>query len=354
MRILLFFIIIIWATENICLFASNIHIRGKQDTLSKTESFNDYLAQWKKIIYIDKPILEAKESFIIVSNREFYPDSSVLMSDFLPKKSVLKYVFCQIKDQICYITLFQNLKDILDVFKQKNDKNFLVFIHGDGRTFPRLVENSTKMVQLYPINLIAFDYPSKKMNKSPISNYYLSKKNIRNSLDQFHQFVLELEEGLINHVKTSLMSHSLGGYFIANYLKKFENHFILQQKPIFENLILMLSAVKSKNHIHWIDKPIAKKNYVLFNQKDIVLKTAEILSFSNFLGTSFGKKMDPKTNYIDITQLASIYHTPYDKIHLMQKRTILFNLFSHLFNSSTPNLSAYSDVLFNNLFVLKK
>ena len=93
---------------------------------------------------------------------------------------------------------------------------------------------------------------------------------------------------------------------------------------------------------------------MLFNQKDIVLKTAEILSFSNFLGTSFGKKMDPKTNYIDITQLASIYHTPYDKINLMQKRTILFNLFSHLFNSSTPNLSTYSDVLFNNLFVLKK
>jgi esterase/lipase superfamily enzyme len=80
------------------------------------------------------------------------------------------------------------------------------------------------MIQLYPINLIAFDYPSKKMNKNPISNYYLSKKNIRNSLVQFHQLILELEEGSINNVKISLMSHSLGGYFIANYLKKFENH----------------------------------------------------------------------------------------------------------------------------------
>ena len=335
----------------LCFF---LHAGDPLDTLAKRESTQEYYLKWAKIKQISEPILDTENAFILVTNRDFYPDSSILMSDFLPKNASLKYILCQTKEDIFYLTFFPNLSLALNFLG--TEKNFLTFVHGDGRTFTKIIENSKKIVQLYPVNLISFDYPSKKIDKNPIANYNLSKRNIIHSLTHFHDFILDIQtwkeekikENLDQIPKFSLMAHSLGGYLIAEYLKKYNACF--SKTPIFDNLILLLVAVKHRKHDIWIKNSFAKENYVLFNEKDIVLKAAELLYFTHFLGRGTGKNLDPKTHYVDITDPTSIYHTPYDKINLMKKRTQLFNLFTQLFDSQKPELKNCS----SHLYIIEK
>ena len=300
------------------------------DTLAQAENFEHYQKQWAHIQASKTPLPKAQQSFVIVTNREFFADSTIFLSDFLPKKPQLRYFLCQTMNEERLVTPLENLQAALPYFAENQD--FLVFIHGDGRTFVRVLENSKKLVMLYNVNVIAFDYPSKKMNKNALTNYWLSRKNIENSLPFFHEFLMALRDFKAQLAKTqkiSLMAHSLGGYLIERYIKTQPESLL----PHFDHLVWMLTAVKARKHATWMDQEkLPTRNYILFNTKDLVLKTAEKIGFTKFLGTQMGKNPSEHSVYIDISAPASIYHTPYDKFQLLRKRTHLFSLFNTLFH----------------------
>ena len=321
------------------------------DTIAKIDSFQDYQKAWEKIKKIDQPLETSEYAFLLVTNRNFFPDSAILLSDDLPKNSTLHLVWCQYKNNNYYLTFFENFETAFSQFS--TNQNISIFIHGDGKTFVRSLENGKKLTQFYNVNWIVFDYPSRKLGKNPVNNYFLSRKNAIHSLPQFQDLVLALDryrQEKLKNVKISVMAHSLGGYFMANYLTKYQG---VIKNFSWENLILMLPAVSKKRHERWLNLSIAQQNYVFFNPQDWVLKMGSWLSFTSFLGLDFGVKTAKNTSYIDISKVATIYHTPFDKKYLLNRRPQLYHIFSQVFQSEQPELTKYQDESLAPLFYLR-
>lgn len=155
-------------------------------------------------------------------------------------------------------------------------------MHGDGKTFPDVLEGGLRMSILYGVNFVAFDYPTRDETLPFWKNFHTSIVNVNNAVTSFGKMINEVKTYRAlydNNIKYTMLLHSLGNELIKNS-PGFQHSSI-----VFENIVMNAPAVKQRKHSKWVENIALQKNiYIISNRRDIILTGAYFLTFKSYLG----------------------------------------------------------------------
>lgn len=160
--------------------------------------------------------------------------------------------------------------------------NWLLFVHGDAKTFEESVWRAMDIAYLYKVNVLLFSWPSKLKGLNGARNFLQSKRTVNRSGDCFNR-VLEFVEEFrdINHNfdndnTLNALFHSLGNLYLENTVKSAQ---LRNRKTLFDNLVINAAAVAQKGHKNWVEQlRIQKHLYITANRHDFNLKGAHIFT----------------------------------------------------------------------------
>ena len=183
--------------------------------------------------------------------------------------------------------------------------NWLVFVHGDSKTFKKSVERGYSIQQYHKVNVIVFSWPSQHPEKVRLRNFFNSKKNVGKSEHHFLKVIHFLEKfksRLNEDNRLSVLFHSLGNLYVKR-LSMNEKSYAFKAN-IFDNVIINSAAVRQKNHWKWINRLKFQKNiFITSNKRDVSLKGVRFLTNS---GKQLGEKvvypLSENANYIQFTK----------------------------------------------------
>ena len=229
------------------------------------------------------------------------------------------------------------------------NQNWLLFIHGDSKTFEEAVLRGLNIQNMHKVRVIVFAWPSKKLKINGLKNLRTSYENVKKSSHHFHS-VLKTMVGLRNsptnflHQKhLSVFLHSLGN----NYLEDMVNSdFQLDASPLlFDNVILNAAAVEMENHSKWVEGLQFQNNiFINSNKRDLTLWA---LRFFTWHGIQLGQKaklpLARNAVYFNFTKSVGCRIDPrtthtYFFGKLMDKKENLRLLYYELMHGLQPNL----------------
>jgi hypothetical protein len=183
------------------------------------------------------------------------------------------------------------LSEISEIKKQ----DWVLYVHGDGKTFEQAVNRGLIIQNTYKIRVIVFSWPSKDLNKKGIENFKNSYQNIEKSINHFISILRIISclrnsnTDFLHDNKFSLFIHSLGNYYLECMVN---NNLLLEsQSLLFDNVIINAAAVEQKNHNKWIEQLLFQKNiFIIQNKHDVNLKGLRIFS-------KHGKQLGEKAKY---------------------------------------------------------
>lgn len=235
-----------------------------------------------------------------------------------------------------------------EIAEKKED--WLLFIHGDSKTFEQAVMRGYDIQHLHKINVIVFSWPTKDPNYNGIKNFKNSKQNVLKSLNHFVSLLSFIQEfrqsnsAFSNDKKLSLFIHSLGNLYIESLVK--QNRDIAYQDLIFDNVVLNAAAVNQEQHSNWIEKLSFQENiYITSNRRDFNLKGVRIFTKD---GKQLGEKVKTpiaqNANYIQFTEAVG-FRTPTGTTHtyfigeVADESHIIKQFYKELFHGNKINLS---------------
>lgn len=177
--------------------------------------------------------------------------------------------------------------EFMDQFsKEKSD--WLLFVHGDSKTYNQSVKRGFDIQKLHKINVIVFSWPSKDSDLTGLKNLNNSKRNVLKSMNHFNEVLAAMDsfKKTNKNVKLSMLLHSLGNLYLENWGNQsgIEREF----DTIFENVIINSAAVDQKMHKDWVEQiNFQKRIYITNNKSDFNLKGKHIFSKD---GNQLGEK----------------------------------------------------------------
>jgi len=266
----------------------------------------------ESITYYTKPVTCNPDSLIVIAtNRIFDPGTSMGgLGNKIGKAPLSYFVATCIKGQW---KIFK-AKNIDSAFLHfSNERNFVFFVHGDGKSFASTLKRSMAISALYKVYVVAFDYPSFMPGYSSFRNFYHSRKNIKSSTAYFWQFLQNLEHNFTNPAspfyssKRTLFAHSLGNYLVMKTIK--DRRLEKDSTVWLDNVLLNAGAVKQKKRRKWITNLKKQKRiYVTSNKNDYTLKGAMFITLSKQLGSNLKKPLASNAIYINFTSTAGNQH----------------------------------------------
>lgn len=180
------------------------------------------------------------------------------------------------------------LREISEIEKQ----DWLLFIHGDSKTFEEAVIRGLNIQNTHHVRVIVFAWPSKDLKIHGLDNFYTSYENVEKSLDHFHAVLRTMEvlrnspTNFLHENHLSLFLHSLGNYFLDQMGSK--NRLFETNPLLFDNVIINAAAVEQKNHAKWVEQLQFQENiFINSNHKDFNLRG---LRFFTQHGLQLGQK----------------------------------------------------------------
>lgn len=263
---------------------------------------------------------------LIVTNRPYNPESTDgelfpnEISDF--RKVTYLLATCVGGNWELYPAedLFTGLNQI------DNGLDILLFIDGHGKDIPLVLTRSNQIVDKYGVSLVVFDWPS--LN----SNFNKSLSRVRRCGDNFYNLLLQMKQYRVEQMEAgqhlSLLLHSLGNYFLTYMVVNGDNQYM--DEKIFDNIIMNAAAVRSKEHGEVISQVrIQNRLYVVLNNRDRVLRGANLLTTGKMLGNEAMAPLAPHATYLDFTPVAGSEHTYFVGYHQFEYDLPVFNHFYH-------------------------
>jgi len=175
------------------------------------------------------------------------------------------------------------------------NSNWVLFVHGDSKTFEQAVLRGFKIQETHNVNVIVFSWPSKEFGINGSRNFKLSKRHVEQSNKHFETLLIFFKNIKREHSffweekKLTLFVHSLGNYFLELFAK---NSSLSQSLPLlFNNVVMNAAAVNQKNHTFWLEKLHIQNNiFVISNRHDFNLKGVRIFTYS---GKQLGEVIKP-------------------------------------------------------------
>lgn len=226
--------------------------------------------------------------------------------------------------------------------------NWLMFVHGAGKTFQRAVWRAFDIAHFQHINVIAYSWPaadprdmSFKGFGNQLAKYQQSTPLFKASLDlvqNFKHHYMHKDQSL------NLILHSMGNMLLEDLVNK---DLTSDYAPLlFDNVIINAASVKEENHKQWIEKlHFQKRIYITMNKGDVNLKGVRAFLKQ---GIQLGQKINspPAENaiYINFTKAIG-FKLPPGKSHTYfiaetaEKHEEIYNFYQQILNGKEVDLS---------------
>lgn len=303
------------------------------------------LPSWEHINFSDNPIHCNEDSTnILVTNRVFNPkaEGGSFFGDEITSERKLYYAVNTCWNGTWTVFLQPSLDSALKYISK--DRNFVAYVHGDGKSYPRTLSRSAAISSIYHVNIIAFDYPSLLPEVSGLTNFYNSRKNIKNSTVDFARYLAELrysasmDKSPMADKKLTIFFHSLGGYLYRKYLT--DNDIEKEKGDWVDNIVLNAPATKQARHRHWLQESnFQKRLYVTSNKHDFTLKGAMLITFSKQMGGNIRKPLAKNGIYINFTPVAGYFHNCFLEKTLLETPHYLYYFYREVLNGKELDLS---------------
>ncbi len=186
--------------------------------------------------------------------------------------------------------------------------DWLLFVHGDSKTYNQSVKRGIEIQQYHQINVIVFSWPSKDPHLHGLRNLNNSKRNVLKSKNHFNEVLTLMDsfkrknKAFDKGAKLSLLIHSLGNVYLKNCSK--EPRTKLETKLIFDNVIMNSAAVNQNMHQDWVEQiNFQKRIYITNNKSDFNLKGLHIFSKAkNQLGEKAKAPIAKNANYVQFSK----------------------------------------------------
>ena len=297
--------------------------------------------------------ISAEPEILVITNRESASSDDVYpFLNNVDNNSTLKFLHVkEIPDQGLNVLQIDSVKFFNDVVTKPN--NWVLFVHGDAKTFEQAVKRGFKIQNLHNVNVIVFSWSSKDPEINGLRNLYTSQANVIESMAHFNSLICSMKqlrrdypEFWQNHNLT-LFLHSLGNY----YLEKMVELNWLPARPfiIFDNIIINAAAVNQKKHKKWVEELKCAKNiYVISNRHDVNLKGARIFTpAGRQLGEDVRLPLAGNADYINFSRSVG-FRFPTHDTHtyfinsIPQKSNNIRNFYTEILNGLNPDLDNLS------------
>jgi len=186
--------------------------------------------------------------------------------------------------------------------------DWLLFVHGDSKTYEQSVKRGFDIQKTHNINVIVFSWPSKASDLTGLKNLNNSKHNVLKSMYHFNELLAFMDsfkktnKAFNENAKLSMLLHSLGNLYLENMVG--EPAIERKSDNIFENVIINSAAVNQKMHKDWVEKiNLQKRIYITNNKSDFNLKGKHIFSKDgNQLGEKAKKPIAENANYVQFSK----------------------------------------------------
>ena len=190
----------------------------------------------------------------------------------------------------------------------QNQNNWLIFIHGDGKTLQASVDRAKEIQDLHQVNVLVYSWPSKNPDVGAIKNFKNSYSNVEESVEGFSDFLGELgtlnlsENNPLSGKNVSLFFHSLGNYYLERMVKDDYHQGLTEE--YFDNLIINAAAVEQEDHHLWVEQlNISRRIYINSNDDDFSLSGLRVLTrLGRQLGESAKAPFASNATYVDFTE----------------------------------------------------
>lgn len=241
---------------------------------------------------------------IAITNRVFeVKDDKYIFKNQVDTSNTLA-VFHSTHIQDFNISLEKFSEEQLENYITSRDGNWLLFVHGDFKTFELAVLRAMDIGETYGVNVIVFCWPSKDPDISGTRNFKNSKANVFKSEEDFME-LLELfrtfdKNDILAQDSLSAFFHSLGNLYLKNYTQC-----IHPKQKVFTNLIMNSAAVEQENHNYWVDSlDLQERVYILFNKRDFTLNGLRIFTpAGKQLGERISDTVARNAIYLDFSKI---------------------------------------------------
>ena len=265
-------------------------------------------------------------TFLVVTNRSFEPgaaDGAIFPNNISDYRKVT-YLLATCASGNWKLSPVDDLFTGLKTIDDGND--ILLFVHGHGKSLPQVLIRSNQIKERYDISLVVFDWPASN------SNFNKSLSRVRRCGENFYNLLLQMkqyrDEEMKENQHMSLLMHSLGNYYLTHMVVNGNNQYL--EGKIFDNIIMNAAAVRSKEHGEVISQvKIQERLYVVYNERDRVLKGAHLLTSGKMLGNLAMEPLASNATYIDFSSLAGNEHTYFAGYHSFEYEMTAFKYFFH-------------------------
>jgi hypothetical protein len=236
----------------------------------------------------------SKDKILVVTNREIHEHDTNGLAVYpkLADKREQLFLVAQEQSEEWIFHQESSLANLIN--HQVNYTDWVVFIHGDGKSLQASVDRAREIQKLHKVNVLVYSWPSKDDDMNGIRNFKNSYQNVELSTPQFYEFLMELkavklsETNPFNGQNLTLFLHSLGNYYLERLAV--DGFSVQLNEKFFNNVIINAAAVEQEGHNVWVEQiAFTERIYINSNDDDMSLSG---LRFLTRLGRQLGESAE--------------------------------------------------------------
>lgn len=275
----------------------------------------------------------------VVSTRNYDASKKEFVDYDYDTSATLKYFAVYYKGNNWNVVPYPSLEKLLDT--KNTFRNFVVFTEGLGKTFTLGIDRATKLMRLYVIDELFFDWPTERPYLSAGKNIRETYKIAPQVAVPYAYFLEEFQAYKNSHPAkfqtVTLFFHSMGNLLLMYDLQKDLYKNIAPN--LVDNVVLNAACVNQHKHKEWLDKLTFSKNiYLTINDRDKNLRGASIIFSAHQLGEKAKPDYCKKVNYVDFSEVLDKEHNYFLIPSLLEKRPCLKQFYTDVFAGRKPQL----------------
>ncbi len=315
-----------------CIFL-NYLIYGQKSSLPS-------LCNWSDVT-LDKQYVPAKgDSCLFVVSTRHYDETKKEFVDYdYDTTATLKYFTLYYRGNSWTAVPYPSLEAMLDT--KDSFRDLVVFTEGLGKTFTLGVDRATKLMRLYAVDELFFDWPTERPYMKPGKNIKITYQIAPDVAVPYARFLEEFQAYKISHSQkfqtVTLFFHSMGNLLLMYDLQKGLYKHI--SPGLVDNVVLNAACVNQHKHKAWLNNlSFAKNIYVTVNDRDRNLRGASIIFAAYQLGLKPKPKYCDNVKYVDFSAVLDDEHNYFLIAPLLQKKPYLKEFYKDVFVGKNPQL----------------
>jgi len=329
----------------IIFLSGNYLIFSQKDKLSGPPSS----CNWSNVTLNKKYTPSENDTCLLVASIRNYDETRHEFVDYdYDTTGTIKYFALYFKGNHWVAVPHSTLDELMEL--KKSYRNFVVLTEGLGKTFTSGVDRATKLMRVYDVDELFFDWPTARPYMRSGKNIKVTSYLAPKAAKVYAVFLKDFQDYKISHSEkfktVTLFFHSMGNLLLMYNLKN--NAFQSISPSLANSVILNAACVNQTNHKLWLDKlSITDNIYVTINDKDRNLRGASIIFGDHQLGEKPKPVFCEKVNYVNFSKVLDKEHNYYIMQPLLTEKYFLRKFYATIFEGNIPDKN-YPETLVKN------